>query len=129
SQLNYPRAATAEARIGLRYVRGLRDQAHWQQCLRDVSIYIGRRIWGDLRAAGTSVVYVSGSDVVRWQREIRVIENVEKLRAQLQIEPLANACVLDNGEIHVTEARPKDRVAAQVPESSVSWLHKRQRIE
>src|SRR5947207_14959626 len=50
------------------------------------------------------------------QIEIRLIEDVERLEAELQPGRTGQPDVLDNRQIGVAESRPDDRVAAEIPE-------------
>ena len=63
AKLHDARTAAAEARIALRHVWRLRDQA----------------------GAGAA-----GRDDVRRQSKVRVVENVEEFRAELELQPFAN---------------------------------------
>src|SRR5207237_9466782 len=62
-------------------------------------------------------VHVREGAEVRRRREVDVIENIEHLRAELQIERLGdfrNEVVLEYGEIHVKEGWPDNHVPSQV---------------
>src|SRR5271157_560621 len=55
---------------------------------------------------------------IRGQAEIDEVENIEKLRAELQrrrfrIPPLSHRGIFDQGDIQVMKVRPAERVAAQ----------------
>src|SRR5437867_3569765 len=52
-----------------------------------------------------------------WLSELRVIEDVKRLRSKLYDEPLLDRKILEQGHVHVGAARSKQRVAAGVAES------------
>src|SRR5215831_1849401 len=58
-----------------------------------------------------------------------MVENVEKLRAELKAQPVAQGEVLAHGKIIVPEARAKNLVAAQVAEGAIGGLCKGQGIQ
>src|SRR5580704_4591719 len=78
---------------------------------------------GDIRS-GTTATEVRSGRIVQTETvltavgisKVRMIENVEELRAELSAKPLSELPVLCNREIEVTETRIGERVAAHVAE-------------
>src|ERR1700686_1299304 len=56
-----------------------------------------------------------------WIGKIRMIENVEELRAELSAEALAEMEVLRHREIHVAETRIRENVASHGAEGPQCW--------
>lgn len=64
-------------------------------------------------------IWVKGDEMVGWGREVRAIEYVEQLGAELDIEIFAeflDVIVLNKGHIDVEQPRSNDRVARQIAE-------------
>src|SRR4029453_1250775 len=49
---------------------------------------------------------------------VRVIEEVEKLRPELQVDLLGERRVLDDGDVEILVPRPVDDVAPRIPEGA-----------
>src|SRR5580700_6563713 len=90
---------------------------------------MGGRIWYNLRITWSSIIDVPRDNGVRRQGEIRMVENIEELCAQLQVQSFREPGVLRDREIHIAESGTKDRVAAEIAEGAEGWLHECQRIE
>ena len=45
--------------------------------------------------------------------EVRVVKNVEHFRPELQVKPLRQLRILDDGKVGIDKARPSDGVTAQ----------------
>src|SRR5579864_8308794 len=86
-ELQHPRTATAQARIGLRYIRRLGDHA---RCA-------GRRIDRPIRVDARH-------NRIAGQREIRVIEDVEELSAELHRHALRDFRRLQEREVNLPES-------------------------
>src|SRR4029077_3148883 len=65
---------------------------------------------------------VTRCQIVIGQREVWMIENVEKLCSKLQVEPFPDLCVLGNGKINISVAVPENRVPAKIAERAVRRL-------
>ena|ERR1700682_3698221 len=85
-KLNHPRSTAAQAGIGLSDVGGLGDTAQGQQLSLGV---ISGGVWA-------AISQQAWCQIVIGQREVRMIENVEKLRPKLQVEPFPDLCILGN---------------------------------
>src|SRR5881628_377038 len=70
------------------------------------------------RLAVTVVGAVALEDNLIREREIRVIENIERFRAELQRHALPDGDPLKKGRVEVEQARPAERTAPRVPESA-----------
>ena len=101
-QLNYPRPAAAQPRIGLRLVGSLRDQTRRPKS----------RDYEEIR-----------------QRKIGMVEDVEELRPQLQIHSLEDLSVLADRKIYIPELRPIDFVSSEVAERSKRRVRERVGIQ
>ncbi len=93
AELHNARAATAEARVPLGHIWRLRDGARGTG-VRNLS----------------AVRVDAGSDHVRRQREIRVIEEIEELRAELQRVVLTELEIFGRRKIQVAEAGAVDLI-------------------
>jgi hypothetical protein len=94
--LDHPRPAASQPGIGLRLVGGLRDQSRRTK----------PRNHKEIR-----------------QSEIRMIEDVEKLRPELQIHPLEKLRIFAHREIHIPETWAIDFIPAQVAEGPRRRIH------
>src|ERR1700688_3623002 len=94
-ELNHPRSSAAQAGIGLSDIGSLADQS-----LMAPSIRIALQV---------AILVVTRCQIVIGQREVRMIENVEKLRPKLQVNPFPHLCVLSDGEINISVAGSKNR--------------------
>src|ERR1043165_8356920 len=56
--------------------------------------------------------------------EIRVIEQVERFCAELQVRSLGNIELLFHREVEAGQPRPNHSVLGQIPESSRRWQYK-----
>src|SRR5439155_5753744 len=55
-----------------------------------------------------------------WIREIGVIENIERLGAELHIQSLTDSYPLQERRVDIEQTRPTQRSASHVPESPLS---------
>src|ERR1700722_7209610 len=100
SQLHRAAAARPDDRVSCRHIRR-RASATEGTCRRIIhSITI-------LSAVGIS--------------EIRMVENVEKLRPELRVNSFAQVPVLGHGEIEILESRVGEHVARHISEMSQLW--------
>src|SRR5207247_1858577 len=72
-----------------------------------------------------------GAHLGRGLSEVRMVEDVEELAAELQLYLLANFEILEQGEVEVFEAGSADCVASRVPEAErvVRRLNERGDVE
>ena len=63
------------------------------------------------------------------QREVRMVEDIEELRAELQVDSLADPRRLHHGEIGRVRARPDHRIASRVAKRAGRRRHECRRIE
>src|SRR3989441_2358740 len=68
------------------------------------------------------------NDLIR-VREIRVIENIERLGPELQLQSLSDSDVLEQRRINVEQARTTERSATHVPEGPLCRQYKSSRVE
>src|SRR5579871_4544009 len=61
-------------------------------------------------------------------REVRVVQQVEDIGANLKTDPFSNARVLDQREIQILESRALDDVAAQRTEAGGALIEENLRI-
>ena len=108
SQLNYARAAAAETWVALGDVWGLGDDT-----------VANRDVFG----------VCSKCDCPARQREVRVIEDVKQLRAELNAHAVRKCSLLVQREIRIPIVRPVDRVSAKISERSVRRLGKRSLVQ
>ena len=54
-------------------------------------------------------------------REIRMIEDIEKLGAELHVETLTEPEIFQSGKVHVAETKVAENIAPHGAERSQSW--------
>jgi hypothetical protein len=101
-QLNHPWPAPTQPRIRLRLIRSLCNQ---------------------------SLIRRSRADKKIGQRKIRMIEDVEEFRPQLQVHSIGQRRVFRQSKIHVPVMRPINHVAPQSAKSPQRRIRKRAAIE
>src|SRR5436190_15103138 len=93
-----------------------------QELQRELDLPRGRGRTGNL-AGRLAVTVVRGAalenDPIR-VREIRVIENIERFRAELQRLALPDGDPFEEGGVDVEQARAAERTASRVPEGAGS---------
>ena len=100
AELEYTRAAPAQARIALRNVGRL--CAHTARTLQRERLARNNR---------------SRNDNAARQREIGMIENVEKLDAQFGAHSLVDGRRFGDGKVEIAETRAINLVAAKIPKT------------
>src|SRR5262249_12061561 len=98
-----------------------------QQLVRELDLTRRCRCTVNRPARGT-VLRALENHLIR-VREVGVIENIERLSAELHIQSLTNSDPLQERRIDIEQARPAQRPASHVPEGPLGGQQKRPRIE
>ena len=114
TELENARAAAAEAGIALGHVGSLRDETGGKASRNRIAKIVVCTCGG--QRLGVAARIESGVDDIARQSEIRMIEDVEELGAELQRETFTNLEEFANGKIGIPEAGAEDLVAAEVAE-------------
>src|SRR5712691_1393139 len=110
-------------------VKSVQSAAHFseQQLQRELYLPRGRgRVCND--ATRGTVLGALENNLIR-EREIGVIENIERLGPELQLQCLTDFHVLEQRRINVEQARTTERSASHVPEGPLCRQYKSSRVE